>query len=107
MDLDALRVHARHDVLDRAILARGVHRLEDDHHGVFRAGPEDALRFAERLAIGVEIFFGLGFILDAGRGVARVVVELDFFPDGNKEVRMVEVLQGRVQRSGERMTGKC
>ena len=33
MHFAALRVHARHDVLDDAVLARGVERLEDEEHG--------------------------------------------------------------------------
>src|SRR5690606_9277245 len=30
--LRALRIHATHHVLDRAVLSRGVHRLEDEQH---------------------------------------------------------------------------
>ena len=33
-DLDAERVHRAEDVLDRAVLARGVHALEHDEHPV-------------------------------------------------------------------------
>ena len=40
IDLAALRVDARHDVLDRAVLAGGVHRLEDDQDGVAVVGVE-------------------------------------------------------------------
>ena len=32
-DVAPLRIDARHDVLDRAVLARRVHRLEDQQHG--------------------------------------------------------------------------
>jgi hypothetical protein len=38
-DLDALGVHARHHVLDRGVLARGVERLEHDQEGVRVARP--------------------------------------------------------------------
>jgi hypothetical protein len=42
-DVASLRVHARHDVLDRAVLAGSLHRLEDDEHrpGILRV--EDIL----------------------------------------------------------------
>ena len=48
-DLDALRIHAGHDVLDRAVLAGRVHRLEDDEERVRVARPEQLLRLRELL----------------------------------------------------------
>ena len=33
MHLHALRVEARHHVLDHAVFAGGIHRLQDDEHG--------------------------------------------------------------------------
>jgi hypothetical protein len=45
--LAALWVDARHHVLDRAVLARGVHGLEDQQHGVAVGGVEQLLQFAE------------------------------------------------------------
>ena len=58
VDLAALRIHARHDVLDRAVLAGGVHRLEDDQHRIAVVGVEQFLRVAEILAARVEIRLG-------------------------------------------------
>ena len=46
-DLAALRVHARHHVLDRAVLAGGVHRLKDDQHGVDVGRIEQLLRLGQ------------------------------------------------------------
>ena len=42
-DLDALRVDARHDVLDRGILAGRVHRLEHDQKRVSVTRPQQLL----------------------------------------------------------------
>ncbi len=46
-DLAALRVDAGHDMLDGAILARGVHRLENQEHRPFVLRVELVLQFAE------------------------------------------------------------
>ena len=46
-DLHALRVDTRHDVLDHRVLARRVHRLEDDEQRVPVARPQQLLRFGE------------------------------------------------------------
>ena len=57
-DLAALRVHAGHDVADGAVLAGGVHRLEDDEHRVGVAGVEQFLGLGELLAAFLEDFRG-------------------------------------------------
>ena len=41
--LAALGIDARHDVLDGAVLARRIHRLEDQQHGVAVVRIEEAL----------------------------------------------------------------
>ena len=46
-DLAALRIDAGHDVLDRAVLAGRVHRLEDDQDGVSVVGVEQVLGLGE------------------------------------------------------------
>ena len=46
-DVDALRVHARHHVLDRRVLARRVERLEDDQERVGVARPQELLSVRE------------------------------------------------------------
>jgi hypothetical protein len=48
-DVDALRVHAGHHVLDRGVLAGGVDRLEDDEHGVPARRPQQRLRVPQLL----------------------------------------------------------
>ena len=63
--LAALRVDAGHDVFDRAVLAGGVHRLEDQQHGPLVLGVELVLQFAQpgdaflqpflRLLLGLEL----------------------------------------------------
>ena len=45
--LDTLRVDPRHHVLDRRVLAGGVHRLEDDEQRVAVARPQQLLRIGE------------------------------------------------------------
>jgi hypothetical protein len=57
-DLAALRVHAGHDVADGAVLAGGVHRLEDDEHRVGVRGVEQFLGLGELLAAFLEDFRG-------------------------------------------------
>src|SRR5204863_7725101 len=52
--LAALRVHAGHDVLDRAILTGRVHRLEDDQDGVAVVGVEQVLGLGQVRQILVE-----------------------------------------------------
>src|SRR5438093_1084948 len=75
VDLAALRVHAGHHVLDRAVLSRGVHRLEDEQQRppVVRVEallqlpePLDALRLP---LLRVRLFLGL----EAG-GVGGIAV---------------------------------
>ena len=55
-DLAALRIDARHHVLDRAVLARRVHRLEDQQHSVAVGGIEQLLLRAEfRYVVGQQL----------------------------------------------------
>ena len=68
--LATLGVDARHDVLDGAVLARGVHGLEDDQQGVAPGGVKKILQpghfadvFGQRLLV---IFFGLVKGFDPG-----------------------------------------
>jgi hypothetical protein len=48
-DLETLRIDTSHDVLDRAVLAGRVHRLEDDEDGVRVSSPEKLLCLRELL----------------------------------------------------------
>jgi len=45
-DIAALRIDAGEDVADGAILAGGVHALEDDEQGLGLAGVEDVLQIS-------------------------------------------------------------
>src|SRR3954471_5195468 len=65
-DLDALRVDARHDVADGAVLSGGVHRLEDDEQRAAVAGPQQLLGLGELRDVVGEHLPRLGFELDLG-----------------------------------------
>ena len=52
--LAALRVHAGHHVLDRAVLAAAVHALEDHEHRVATGGVEQSLLRAELAPVAFE-----------------------------------------------------
>ncbi len=47
VNLTTLRVHARHDVLDRAVLAGGVDGLKDQEQGIAVIGVEDVLHLRQ------------------------------------------------------------
>jgi len=51
VDLAALRIDARHHVIDGAVLARGVHRLDDDQHRPAILGVEHLLELGEPLDV--------------------------------------------------------
>ncbi len=71
----------------------------------FASGPEDALCFAQCFAISVEIFFRVRLVRNAGRGVAREVVELDFFPGGRGSASGRGVAREATGGQEDRMTG--
>ena len=71
-DLAALRVDAGHHVPDRAVLAGGVHRLEDQQQRVGVLRVELVLVLGEELDAVVEKGNGLFLVLD-GAGPFRVV----------------------------------
>src|SRR6267142_353228 len=54
VDLAALRVHSGHHVLDHAVLARGVHGLEDDQQGVAVRGVKHVLQRSEVRDVALE-----------------------------------------------------
>ena len=58
VDLAALRVHPRHDVLDGPVLAGGVHGLEDDQQGVSAVGPQQFLGRFQLVDEGLEVLLG-------------------------------------------------
>ena len=74
-DLHALRVDARHHVLDGAVLAGGVHRLKDQQDAPAVLCVEHALRLAEPLDAAREQFFRLALLLGFELvRVARIVI---------------------------------
>ena len=75
-----LRVDARHDVLDRAVLARRVHRLEDQQHRPAVLGVELLLQLGEALHAELQQRLGLLFVDVEPGGVAGIVVgEMEAF----------------------------
>ena len=72
-DLGGLRIEAAHDVLDRAVLAGGVHRLEDQQQRPAVLRVEDLGQIEE--ALGRLLQQPLGFLLGLERrGVGRIVL---------------------------------
>ena len=83
--LAALRIHARHDVLDGSILARRIHRLEDQKHRLAILRVKHVLQFRERLDTVLQRLFRARFVrgLQFG-GVARIkILEPKFLPVGD------------------------
>ena len=62
-DLAPLRVDPGHDVLDGAVLAGGIHRLEDEQQRPLALGVKLVLKFRQRLDALGQRFFGFGFAL--------------------------------------------
>ena len=57
-DAAPLRVHPRHDVLDRPVLSGGVKCLEDDEHGVGPGSPQQLLGAFELPGEGRQVLVG-------------------------------------------------
>src|SRR5438552_9027688 len=78
VDLAALRVHAGHHVLDHAVLARGVHGLEDDQQGAAVRGVKHVLQRSEILGVPPEqlliMLVGLVERPDEGRPLVELHV---------------------------------
>jgi len=79
--LAALRIHARHHMLDRPVFPRGIHGLKDEQHRPAILRVEDILQLGERFHSGLEGFLGVGF---ARRlqfpGVLRIEIPEPEFP---------------------------
>jgi hypothetical protein len=72
-DLAALRVDSGHDVLDRAVLAGGVHGLEDQEHGPAILGVEHVLELGEERDPLLQRLLGRRLVLGLQpRGVAGI-----------------------------------
>src|SRR3954471_24642 len=46
-DVYALRINARHDVLDGAVFTGGIERLQNNNHRILFARPKNILRFRQ------------------------------------------------------------
>ena len=75
MDRDALRVDSAHDVADRAILARSVHRLQNDEHTVGRLCCEPGLEVRQQRNPLLEQLLGTARVV-AGVAAGRLRVEV-------------------------------
>jgi len=86
--LTALRVHPGHDVADRAVLAGGVHALEDDQQGAVVGCVVQSLQRAELGDVGSQALLVLLLrVADrlADRGSAReVCLDPRFDPEGRR-----------------------
>ena len=61
VDLAALGIDARHDVLNGAVFSGSIHRLENEEEGVFVVGVEEFLKIAEFVDVIGEDLFVVGF----------------------------------------------
>ena len=75
--LAALRIHARHHVLDRPVFPRRIHRLEDEEHRPAILRVKHVLQFRERLHPGLQRLLR-----------ARLVLGLEF-----TRVARIDILQ--------------
>src|SRR5215467_10253529 len=70
----ALGIHARHNVLNHAIFAGGIHGLENEEHRPTVLGVELLLEVAKKAATISDDFFGVVFVLEvAGIGGSEVL----------------------------------
>ena len=87
MDLAALRIEARHHVLDDAVLAGRVHALEDDQQGPAVLGKQLLLHRGEMAQPAGEHVLGGGLAYVEAAGVRRVDI---------RQVEPVHLLDAKV-----------
>src|SRR5216684_2583415 len=75
MNLAALRIHARHNVLDDAVLAGRIHRLNDQQHGPSILCVELILQVRHFLDTALEIFGGMLIRFERSGVVGREMLE--------------------------------
>ena len=93
--LAALRIHARHHVLDRPVLSRRIHRLEDEQHRPAILRVKHVLQFRERLHAVLQRLLRARLVrrLEFAR-VARIdILEPEFFPIRDA-IRLGELVGG-------------
>src|SRR6516162_9579187 len=85
-DLAALWIYSRHDVLDRAVLAGRVHRLEDEQQRPAILGVKHILLLREPLGAALEEFGRLALVQLEAAGVAGIeVLQLEVLAFGDAE----------------------
>ncbi len=102
-DLAALRIDARHDVLDRAVLAGCVHGLENEQQRPAILGVEDVLLLREPLGSALEELGGLAFLQLQTASVPRVeILQLKALALGDAERVniLLDALQNLFSRHG-------
>jgi hypothetical protein len=72
--LAALRIDARHDVLDRAVFPGRVHRLKDEQQGPAILGVEHVLLLRQQCNVALQDFCGFALVQLQTARVARVEV---------------------------------
>ena len=84
--LAPLRIDAGHDVLDRAVFASRVHRLEDQQQGPAVLGVKHVLLFRQPRNAALEEFRGVALVQLQAAGVPRIeVLEAEAFAFGDTE----------------------
>jgi hypothetical protein len=81
----ALRIDPRHDVADRAVLARRVCRLKNHQHGVPVRGPVKPLQRSELADMVIEKALVLILRLVDGVDLGRPFIEIDLIAFGDSE----------------------
>jgi hypothetical protein len=77
MDIAALRIDAVENALDGAVLAGGVHALEDQQQRPAVLGVKLFLKLAEALAVGLENFLGL-VLVETALLIGLVRLQMEF-----------------------------
>ena len=82
--MDALRIERAHHVLDRAVLAPGVHCLEDDQQGFVLLGIQHFLKRMEPLQVGLGLIVGIVLVLEIPAIVRVEIFELKPLAGGKR-----------------------
>ena len=72
--LAPLRIDARHDVLNRAVLTGRIHGLEDEQEGPTVLGVEHILLLRQPRCATLQQFAGLAFVQLEVAGVTRIIM---------------------------------
>ena len=89
---DALRIDARHDVLDRAVLAGRVERLKQNDQRVFLRRPEHVLRGGQAGDVFEQRLVGFLLVFETVGEIRVVVLEPDLLSGRDEERGVVEMM---------------